>query len=302
MKLKTILLIILFVYLPNIAKSEMPVTPNFEELCEHSDLIICGEPNEWIIIEEKIDIIAFKVHQVYKGTTNLKIINILIPKVEKGKTKITIGLNGIKSTYVTLGDSIIPVYLKGRRYFLFLNKQRVDSYYIRTQIDDVWGEKDWNKEQEQEIINELKFLSDPDKWKRPSDNITYTIPENAEEKIVPLTEYQQNNNYSKRAEYWLNGKKVGEKAWHKNGQIAYEQPIKNGMEHGIYKAWYPDGKLRAICPYRKDRLHGILQQWDENMHLETSYWIRGKKVERNEYIKELKNNATLPTLPISKQK
>lgn len=296
MTLKIILSMIMVGYLSNIANFEMPLTPNFEELCESSDLIICGEPNEWTKIEEKSDIIAFKVHQVYKGSTNLRRVNVVIPTVYKGKTELVVGVNGIKSTYVTMGDSIIPVYVKGKRYFLFLEKKRFSSYYVRTQIDEVWGERDWNKDQEQQIIDEIKFLSDPDKWKKPGDNILYVIPEGAEEKIVSLTEYQQNNNFSKRAEFWLNGKKVGEKAWYENGQIAYEQPIKNEMEHGNYKVWYPDGKLKAVCPYRKDRLHGIFQQWDEKGHLETSYWIKGKSVKKNEYLKELKNNETLPKI------
>jgi len=283
-------------YLSDIINVEMPLEPNLEELCENSGLIICGEPNDWIQIEDTVEVIAFKVHKVYKGQTNQKCINIIIPKVNKGKTKLILSIKGIKSTYMTMGCSVIPIYVKDKKYFLFLDQKKTGSCYVRAKLDDVWGQRDWNKEQEQQLIDEIKFLSDPNKWKILGDNISYTIPKGAEEKIVPLTEYQKENNFSKRAEYWLNGELVGERAWYGNGQIAYEQPIKDSMQHGNYKAWYQDGKLRAVCPYRKDRLHGVFKQWSNKGHLEITYWVRGKDVTRKDYLKELKNNATLPLI------
>jgi antitoxin component YwqK of YwqJK toxin-antitoxin module len=262
----------------------MPLQPNLEELCEQSKAIICGE----LIMEDsrtqtvgfldkvKYRPLTFKVHKVFKGNNNIKEVKVLIP-IER-----------------RVGCSIKPIYKKSERYFLFLKKRLFSKLYMRIKIDDIWGERKWSKNKEQELIEELKFLSDPDKWKKHSDNLSYVIPKDANEKLVELTEYQKKHKFSKRGEYWLNGKLVGERAWYENGQIAYEKPIKNNIEHGICRAWYPDGEPFEVRLLRKNRLHGIQKQWDGDGNLDISYWIRGKPVGKRAYLKASKTNATLP--------
>jgi antitoxin component YwqK of YwqJK toxin-antitoxin module len=291
MTLKMILSVIMIGYLFNITIAEMPMEPNIEELCENSEVIVCAEPNEWMKTitnnkEGNHDIINFKICQIYKGPSNLGSINVLIPAERQDQFPDKIS-----------GCSIIPVYVKGEKYFLFLKQKKKSNFYIRTDIDEIWGERKWDKEHEQQIIGDVKFLSDPNRWKKPGDNLGYTIPEGAEEKMVPLSEYQVENKLSKSVEYWLNGKLVGERAWYVNGQITYEEPIKDDMRHGIYRVWYPDGKPQINAPYRKGRIHGVYKQWDDKgVLIEESFYIRGKQVTKAKYLKELKNNETLPKI------
>jgi antitoxin component YwqK of YwqJK toxin-antitoxin module len=266
----------------------MPMEPNIEELCENSEVVVRAEPNNWIktIINAKEgnqDIINFKINKIYKGPTDFRNINVLIPTKRL-----------MKLTDLISGCSITPTYIKGKTYFLFLKKKKKSELYTRVDIDNIWGERKWHEEQEQQIIEEIKFLSDPNKWKKPGDNLDYNIPDSSEEKLVPLTEYQIENKFSKRAQYYLNGKLVGERAWYGNGQLAYEMPIKNHMQHGVYRVWDKDGKLITITPYRKDRVHGVCKQWDEKGVIQESFCIRGKQVSKVKYLKELENNATLP--------
>jgi antitoxin component YwqK of YwqJK toxin-antitoxin module len=271
-----------------ITNAEMPREPNIEELCESSDVIVCAEPNEWTRTihntkEGNYDAINFKICQIYKGPHNLRSINVLIPAERNDQF-----------TDLLSGCSIKPTYIKGKTYFLFLKQKKKGELYTRVDIDNIWGERKWDEEQEQQIIEEIKFLSDPNKWKKPGDNLDYNIPDSSEEKLVPLTEYQIEDKFSKRAQYYLNGKLVGERAWYENGQIAYQMPIKNHMQHGVYRVWDKDGKLITITPYRKDRVHGVCKQWDEKGVIQESFWIRGKQVSKVKYLKELENNATLP--------
>ena len=273
--------------------AEMPQEPNIEELCESAKLVLCAEPIKkdnktqtiGLFNKTKYTIITFKVHRVYRGNYRRKEIRVLIPTIKNAKP-----------TDMHVGCSIKPVYKEGKRYFLFLKKRPFSKLYIRVKIDDVFGERKWDREKEQQVIEELNFLSDPDKWKKPGDNLNYTIPEDANEKIVELTEYQKKRSLSKKATYWLNGKLVGERFLYENGQTAVEHPIKNGMRHGITKGWYPDGRLFEIRPLRKGRLHGVLKQWDNKGNLKTSYWIRGKPVSLKKYRKACKTNMTLPRI------
>lgn len=285
-KIKLLLALILLCLSSLHVYAEMPLSPNLEELSEQSKVVVCGEPikeDSWthrigLFNKAKYMSITFKVHKVYKGSDKMNEIKVLVP-VER-----------------SMGCSIIPTYKEGKKYLLFLKSRLFSKLYIRVKIDDIFGERKWDKDKEQEVIKELNFLADPDKWKKPADNLNYTIPKDANEKIVDLTKYQQKHKFSKRAKYWLDGELVGERAWYGNGQIAYAQAIKNGMQHGIYKAWYSDGRPRALMPYRKNRVHGILKHWDNKGNLKTSYWIRGKPVTLKKYRKASKTNMTLPKI------
>lgn len=258
-----------------------------EELCEQSKTIVCAEPTG--VPHGKVTIgrglnkteyvrRTLKVHTTYKGKIDTETIEILIP------------------TEFSWDCPRIPSFTTGKKYLFFLKGQRRDKSYVRIDIDNIFAERTWDEGKEQKVIEELQFLADPDRFKKPGDNLTYTIPANAEEKEVELTEYQQKHDFSKRCEYWLDGERVGERAWRGDGKLAYEEPFKDGMRHGLFRGWHPDGAPFSERPYRKDRLHGVLKQWDQRGEVTLSYWMRGDYVSKNQYRKACETNKTLPLI------
>lgn len=267
--------------------SEMPRFPNFEELCEASELVI--RASYISCSPEKIELdniiyakMVFEIDEYYKGKTEERKISVLIP-IDWAKT-------------ISLHCIVFPSYQEEKEYFLFLQK-RHNNVYIRVKIDDVWGERLFNPTDELIIQKEIKDQDASDRWLRREDNLTYTIPHDAKEREVSLSEYQKDR-YLKIIEYQMNNEIVGERGWYKNGVLAYEFPYKNGLCHGIAKSWRNDGSLNSVHCYRKGRLHGYMLAWKNIGDLEITFWVRGNNVSKDYYIKESKINRTLPKVTV----
>ena len=280
--------LLLFCIIPALA--ELPSEPNAEELCEQADLLVRAEPirdhgDTHTIADTKYRTESFKIHRIYKGHWETNEIRVLIPFQWNWDCPRR------------------AAYQKGKTYFLFLDKHQARAggvqykgLWIRIGIDDVFPEREWSRNREQCILEELAALADPNRFSKRGDNLDYCIPKEAEEKAVELTLYQREHKFLRRVEYWRNGALVGERAWRGNGQLAYERSIKNGLRHGTSRGWYPDGAPFHTRPLRKDRLHGILKTWYKKGVLEVHYYIRGKPVSEEVYRKACKTNKTLEAI------
>lgn len=98
-----------------------------------------------------------------------------------------------------------------------------------------------------------------------SERLRYFIPTNAVEKPVPLS--SDDAWCSRKSELWLNGEKVGERRWWKNGQLSDERPIKTNQSHGVWRWWREDGKRLSEGTYKDGLLHGVSKGWDKNGRL-----------------------------------
>lgn len=289
---KTAAIIFCIIVYACIAYAETPQSPNLEELCESSELVLSAKFLSETSEVKKINHVEyilgfFEIGSIYKGDFKEKKISIYIPKIIDNKPRVECRR--------------YPNYEPKEKYIFFLKKTPFSDIFIRIGIDDFWEERKATDDYVREIIDEVAFLADPDKWKKPSDNLSYTIHPEAIEKLVELTPYQKNNGFLKQAEYWHNGRLVGKKAWYVNGKLAFEEPFKNGMRHGITKSWKPNGSSFEIRPYRKGRLHGILMQWDAEKELKLSFWILGEPVIKQKYIRESKTNVTLQKMEAEKR-
>jgi hypothetical protein len=279
---------VLFFCLAQIGISEMPQSPNFEELCEASELVVRASYisglSEEIELENIIYAeIVFEIDKYYKGKTEERKISVLIP-IRRAKT-------------ISLHDFVFPSYQEGKEYFLFL-KKRQDNVHIRVEIDDVWGERLFDPRVEIFIENEIKEQDTPDRWMQRADNLMYKIPHDAKEREVLLSDYQTDR-YLKIIQYLINDEIVGERGWYKNGVMAYEYPYKNGLRHGIAKEWQNDGSLISVCCYRKGRGHGYVLAWKNKSNLEITFWVRGNNMSKDDYIEESKKNRTLPQVIVN---
>ena len=95
-----------------------------------------------------------------------------------------------------------------------------------------------------------------------SEHLRYSIPTNAVEKPVPLT--AEDAWCSKKSEFWVDGKKVGERRWQKTGQLSDERPMKDGQSHGVWRWCREDGKTLSEGSYKDGLLHGVSRGWDKN--------------------------------------
>ena len=87
-----------------------------------------------------------------------------------------------------------------------------------------------------------------------------SIPPNA----TPRVEERFDNGRMKSAFYYLDGEKVGYRAWDETGELDLEYGMKNGKKHGREYNFLPAGCLLEVTPYRNGRLHGVGKQWDED--------------------------------------
>jgi hypothetical protein len=266
--------------------AEMPMAPNMEELCEGSKIVLsakCLRQTAETQETNKLKYVSteFEIVDLYKGDVKTKIIRVLIP---------VSFVSGYSSHCRRF-----PHYQLNKKYFLFLKRVSKEDF-IRIELDDIWEERAYSIDTESLIKEEIAFLADPDRWKKIGDHLSYHIDADSDEKQIELTPWQKSNRFSKRAEYWRNGKLIGERAWYENGQIAYEEPFKHGLRHGILREWTKEGRLRSIKYYRKGRLHGPLITWKGIMTIDVTYWIRGRNVKGSKYTKEAKTNRTLLSL------
>jgi len=290
--------VFLFLFLLPGSYAEVPQEPNYEELCEQAPIVMAGTAaasTDELRLGSRaaFKIVTFEVEEIFKGAKDA----VLFTETARLRSRKTTEKRLINLFHMTRsdapGDRRYPEYAVGKEYLLFLNKLTQPRFYTRTPLDDTRPARESTEEIKEQIRQELQDLQDPNRFSKPGDNLSYTIPEDAEEKIVELTDDQQRNNYSKRAQYFIKGKLVGERAWYGNGRLAYEEPIRNSMRHGKIKSWHPDGSLFEIRPYRKDRLHGILRTWYEKKKPQISYWIRGENVTESEYYKACKTDLSL---------
>lgn len=284
--MRTICCLLSFLCVCQISLSEMPQQPNDEELCEGSELVVRGTYVSCLTQEIKLNNrvyceYVFDIQKYYKGKTGTRSLTVLMPTDH--------------ATGIIAGDCIFPAYQKGEDYFLFLQKHN-KRLTIRTRIDDVWGERPYTLQGERAIENEIREQNIPDRWRIKGDNLTYKIRDDAIEEEVTLSETQRER-YLKILRYRKDNELVGERGWYLNGQIAYEEPYKAGLRHGIAKEWREDGSLYRLCCYRKDRGHGYLLQWS-NSNLDMTFRVRGEAVSREQYVKECKKNLTLPKIKL----
>lgn len=280
-RLYIIFLIVLF----SVCSAEMPQPPNYEELCENSDLVVKADYITSLQQEVKINAYVyseytFEVSKIYKGKIKENTISALVP---------------IKKAIFS-ADFYDPKYQKGKTYILFLQKHEKDLF-IKIEIDSIWGDRSYSQKEECLIENEIKEQNIPKRWSKEEDNLTYKIPGDANEFEITLSGYQKER-YLKIIKYCKNDEIVGERGWYKNGIMAYEQPYKNELRHGISKGWSEDGSLAGMSCYRKDRYHGYVLRWTNRRNLEIFFCVRGNIVSQKEYQEQCKNNATLPKFNI----
>lgn len=279
--------------------AEMPPKPTIENLCRESSLILSAEPVAFVDVPISINteyrVITFKIHAVYKGQpdTELTLKYMTNEELENDmpeKQLITV----IIYTRRSASEYLPPSYKQNHKYLLFLGPRVLGRLYIRSEIDESWKETLWTKEKEEMVREFVKkeatvWLSRP-----PGKNVKYTIPKNAIEKSAPLTKYDYANKYSRKVEYWLDGKKVGKRGWWTTGKLAYERAIKDGMRHGLYRGWYPNGTLWQERYYKNDKMHGVYTSWDKKGQVDVSFWIDGKNVTEAAYLQAAKFDKTLP--------
>ena len=72
----------------------------------------------------------------------------------------------------------------------------------------------------------------------------------------------------------MNGKVVGIRHFHETGELEYENPLRNGLLHGIvYRSDVP-GKLLSAEPYFKGFPHGTAKQWSNDGKLMGTYTMK----------------------------
>ena len=267
---------------------EMPQQPNFEELCLSASIIAKGElaqkTDRFVEYQETPHgVVEFAIDKVYKGDFKECRMSVLVPVICPEDL-----LKSVGSV-----EEIEPNYVSDQEYLLFLKKYDCTDIFVRPAIENIRPERKWTRESENRLVETLEFLADPNRWSKPGDHLSYTIPEDANSTFVDLTESQEREGYSKIIRYHTGGELVGERGWYANGKLAYEKPMRYGLQHGIYKAWNRKGELVGETAFRKGRPHGISEHVERGGQLTVSYWILGEKVTREKYIQEAKKNATL---------
>lgn len=102
--------------------------------------------------------------------------------------------------------------------------------------------------------------------KRPQD-FKSAIPPDAVECIVPRT----HPNALKRADYFVNGQKVGERYFNEDGTVYNERPFRNGVVHGVELTYGSSGNVTCAEPFVNGIPHGTTYQWAEDGRLISSY-------------------------------
>lgn len=72
----------------------------------------------------------------------------------------------------------------------------------------------------------------------------------------------------------LKGRIVGTRSFHETGELEYENPLKNGLPHGIvYRSDVP-GELLSAEPFRNGLPHGVARQWSDDGKLIGTYSMK----------------------------
>jgi len=76
-------------------------------------------------------------------------------------------------------------------------------------------------------------------------------------------------------------KKSVERAFHRNGQLREEVPLRDGQRHGVVRVWHKNGRLANEEPYLNGLLHGVCRQWNEAGRLLGKYqMVHGTGIQR----------------------
>lgn len=124
----------------------------------------------------------------------------------------------------------------------------------------------------------------------------WRIPADATEKVRELNPAEASPGVgigvNRIVEYWLDDQQVGRREWWSNGQMSFEGPMRYGRFHGLTRRWAADGTLLQQSCYRFSRRHGPSKSQDG----EIFYYVRGREVSKERYVKEAARDKTLPTV------
>ena len=59
-----------------------------------------------------------------------------------------------------------------------------------------------------------------------------------------------------------------EKEYYENGNLWYETPYENGVQHGVTKIYYKNGNLKYKTPFESNMRHGVEERYYENGNLQ----------------------------------
>ena len=284
------------------ALAEMPAEPSLYSLCRESKVIVVGEmvssSTLTIVTGIEYDCALFQIKERLKGdppscSASLKSalyspINNLVHVLSVKFTEF------VDPQY----DSIDADYTKGKHYLLFLSDSIQDYMYVRTPLDSIWPEHPASSDRIERVREILKEISTKRILSTSDDILRYKISPQCQERKIALTDEDKGYGYARKVEYFVNGEKIGERAWYGNGHIAYEELLKKGCPHGLLQEWYLNGKRARTVYFRDGEMHGPCKTWNPNGREDgVGYWIIGKLVEKKDYEARAKIDPTLP--PVS---
>jgi hypothetical protein len=277
---------------------DMPAKPSLEQLCADSAIVVSAEAvREGGEVEPFADtsyaLVVFQPTEVLKGGSLLMSLN---PKVG-GRQAADPGLFAVMLvTRWRFSDLLPATYVPGKRYILFLGPPCAPWVYGRARIDSRWPEQAYSEDLARRIRSIVADQASVT-LRRPKRDAGYlSIPTEAQEHPVPLTENDVKNGYSRRVFYTIGDQRVGERGWWSSGKMAYEEPMRDGRREGLFRGWYPDGRLWQECYYRNGYGHGLARVWDEHGALSTSFWLDGRNVTKEAYLQEMQLDPSLPRI------
>jgi hypothetical protein len=92
-------------------------------------------------------------------------------------------------------------------------------------------------------------------------NYRSSIPSEAKERIT-ARHIRSRRKY--KAEYILDKKLVGVRFFDEAGKLAAENPLRDGLLHGVMYYFHSSSQVCFAEPYVHGLAHGIARQWDEN--------------------------------------
>jgi len=128
-----------------IASAERPNPPKIEDLCTSSPIIAVGECIRISAItsteRNSFQIITFDLSEMLKG----RIFDI---DLNSGMLGADVGryISVLVQTQSIAGDHVIPAFKTGKKYVLFLAPHILTNLYVRSRVDDWWGEREANSD------------------------------------------------------------------------------------------------------------------------------------------------------------
>ena len=95
------------------------------------------------------------------------------------------------------------------------------------------------------------------------------IPAKAEERVVS----RHPDGSTERAEYWLDGERVGDRQFDESGVLIGEGSYRAGVPHGMFYRWAPPGELISTEPWENGVPHGTAYQWGREGKLLGTYTL-----------------------------